>query len=440
MDLFLLPRFKGILVMFIMLLGFQGVSVAQQLARDTLSLTLKDAEALFLKNNMTLIAQHYNIDIAQAQVITARLFQNPQFDYANIFYNPVSKKYLDLSQKNEDNTFNGEYSAGISQLFLTAGKRNKNIRLAKIGVEQATYQFFDLLRTLRFTLRSDFFSIHFQQESEKVYNQEITSLKKILTAFKEQYGKGYISEKEVLRIQSQLYSLQTEYNSLLLNIESTQAEFKLLIKANPNVEIKTSYNYNLDEKEALAAVSYKTLLDSANTNRTDLKIAQANMKFNDMNLKVQKALAWPDITLSASFDKYGSYVTNYNSIGIAFPLPVFNRNQGGIRQAKIAIDQGKVQYQQQQQQVESDVATSYTSAVRLEQLCNNFDSKFRQDYTKLIQEVVKNYLARNIGLLDFLNFYDDYKNNTLLFNGALSDRVTALETLNFVTGTPFFNN
>ena len=412
---------------------------AQQLNPDTLKLTLKDAEDQFIKNNLALIIQHYNIDNAQAQIITARLFQNPQLNYDMIAYNPTTKTFFSLRENSPDITRNGEYAVGISQLFLTAGKRNKNIQLAKVGVEQATYQFFDLLRTLRFTLRSDFFTIYFQQQQEKVYNQEIASLQKILAAFKEQYGKGYIAEQEVLRIQSQLYSLQVEYSSLLLSINGTMAEFKMLIKAPATSKFTLVYNYDLDSKEVLTAVPYARLLDSAYANRTDLKIAKANMAYNDVNLKVQKALAWPDITANAGFDKYGSYQPDFNSVGIAFNLPFFNRNQGAIKQARIAIDQGKQQYQQQQDQVENDIALNYENALTLERLCNNLDPKFKQDYTHLIQEVVKNYTLRNIGLLDFLNYYDDYKNNTLLLNNALLNRVTSLEQLNYVTGTPFFN-
>jgi cobalt-zinc-cadmium efflux system outer membrane protein len=412
---------------------------AQDTPTDTLRLTLKEAEDQFLKNNLSLIIQHYNIDNAQAQIITARLFQNPQLNYNIGAYNPVTKKLFSLNSSEEDITRNGEYSAGISQLFLTAGKRNKNIALAKVGVQQATYQFFDLLRTLKFTLRNDFFSIYFQQQSEKVYNQEITSLQKILAAFKDQYAKGYIAEKEVLRIQSQLYSLQAEYNSLLMNINTTAAEFKMLIKAPARSKFTAVYNYELDGKAILTAVPYQTLLDSAYQYRTDLKIAKANMAFNDVNLKVQRALAWPDVTLSANFDKYGSYIRNYNSLGIAFPLPFFNRNQGAIKQARVAIDQGKEQYQQQQDHVGNDIAVSYENALNFEQFCNSLDPKFKKNYTHLIQEVLKNYTIRNISLLDFLNYYEDYRSNTLLLNNALLNRVIALEQLNYVTGTQLFN-
>jgi len=41
---------------------------------DTLKLSITQAEDLFLKNNLQIIIQRYNIDNASAQVITARLF------------------------------------------------------------------------------------------------------------------------------------------------------------------------------------------------------------------------------------------------------------------------------------------------------------------------------------------------------------------------------
>ena len=40
------------------------------------TLTLKDAGQLFLKQNLSLIAARYDMDIAQAQVLQARLFEN----------------------------------------------------------------------------------------------------------------------------------------------------------------------------------------------------------------------------------------------------------------------------------------------------------------------------------------------------------------------------
>jgi cobalt-zinc-cadmium efflux system outer membrane protein len=414
------------LLLFGILSAFKS-AFAQAPVTDTINITLQQAEDQFLKNNLNLIIQHYNIDNASAQVITARLFQNPDFNISNgIFATQVPNAFA-------------EQNIGLSQLFTTAGKRNKNIQLAKIGVQQAQYQFFDLLRTLKFTLRNSFYTIYFQQQSAKVYDQEISSLAKTLVVFKEQYQKGNIAQKEVLRIQSQLYSLQSEYNGLLTSIDTTSGTFKLLIKAPANSYVKPILNYDLDGKNVLAAVPYQQLLDSAYANRYDLKYTRTLTDYNNLNLKLQKALAVPDVSLSLNYDKLGSYGNNFLGAGVGFSLPFFNRNQGGIKQAQVAIEQSKVQLQNQQNQVERDVSTNYVSALRLEKLYNSFDPQFKADFNHLIQQVFINYQKRNISLLEFLDFYDSFKTNAIQLNNIQLNRVTSLEQINYVTGTPFFN-
>jgi len=422
-------KFVAVLLFQVGFLITGSPAIAQPPSGDTLKLTIKQAGDRFLQNNLRLISQRYNIDNAAAQVITARLFANPDFNFNN------GLRTNDAAQgpAYKDQSFS------ISQLFTTAGKRNKNIRLAEIGIEQAKCQFFDLLRTLKYTLRNDFFNIYFQEQSAKVYSDEINSLSKTLNIFKEQYKKGNVAQKEVLRIQSQLYTLQAEYNNLQVSIDTVQSEFKLLIKAGPGTYIQPLYNYELEGERVVSGVAYQKLLDSAFANRYDLKLAKIAVGYNSMNLQLQKAMAVPDFSLSLNYDKYGNYGTNFLGAGIGFALPFFNRNQGGIKQARIAIDQSKVQFESQQDQLESDLATSYKGALRLEELYNSFDPQFKTDFNHLIQEVFKNYEKRNIGLLEFLDFYDSYKTNTLQLNALQLNRVTSLEQLNYVTGTPFFN-
>ncbi len=425
--IFKIPRFIKLTVV----LGFLCLGAsAQAVQTDTLRLTLPQVESQFLQNNLQLIIQRYDIDNANAQIITARLFPNPDVNFSNGIAGTRDRT-------NGTNPYS-EQTAGISQLIQTAGKRNKNIQLAKIGVQQARYQFFDLLRTLKYTLRSDFYTVYFQEQSSKVYNQEINSLTHILGAFKAQYAKGNIAEKEVLRIQSQLYSLQAEYNGLLSSIDTTQNELRTLLKANPNAYIVPQYNSDTD-KQSVSSVPFQQLLDSAYTNRADLKLAQSQIDYNNVNLQLQKAQAVPDFSLSLGYDRAGSVGQNFLAAGIDFNLPFFNRNQGGIKQARIAIDQSKVQLQNQQDILQNQLTTYYKGALRLEGLYNSFDPNFKQDFNRLIRGVFDNYQKRNISLLEFLDFYDSYKNNTLQLNNLQQSRVNSLEQINFLTGTPFYN-
>lgn len=242
-----------------------------------------------------------------------------------------------------------------------------------------------------------------------------------------------------MRVQSQLYSLQAELANLQVGIDTTETRIRTLTRISTRSYIVPQYKYEGQGKETLSGFPYQQLLDSAYVNRYDLRYAQNAVNYNRLNLELQKALAVPDVTVSLSYDKFGSYIRNYNSIGIGMPLPVFNRNQGIVKQAEIAIDQSNVVLMSSQQRVGNDIDISYKTALKYENVYNTFDPKFRSSYTHLIQEVSKNYANRNISLLSFLDFYDSYKVNSVLLNNIELSRVLSLEQLNLVTGTPFFN-
>ena len=405
-----------------------GQDTLQLSGQDSLRLTMQQAEDSFLIKNLSLIAQKYSIDSARAAVITAKLYDNPEFAYSNAFYNTVSHRF-----------FEPEMSVQLSQLIRLAGKRNKSIELAKSGIAIQEFQFYDLLRTLRYVLRNDFYNIYFLEQSSKLYQLEITSLQKIVPAFEEQVQKGYLANMDVLRIKSQLYTLQAEYDGLQTNIDNIQSELKLLIRVPTNIFIVPFPNISELNKEVVAQTGYQILIDSAMANRPDLKALNATIVFSNNNLRLQKAYAKPDITISANYDRLGSYVQNYNSIGVGFPIPLFNRNQGNIRNAKIQVDVSKVDYESGLDRVKSDVTTNYITALRSEKLLLSFDPKFDADLQHLIAEVFLNFQKKNITMLEFLDFYESYKQNVLQLNQLRFNKMSALEQLNFSIGKILFN-
>jgi len=417
----------------LLLLTLTSNIIRAQYVQDTLKLTIHQAEELFVKNNIQLLAQKYSIDSAKANIITARLFDNPELDASSGLYDQATRKFFDYTYNN------GEVALQLSQLIKTAGKRNKNIQLAKTGVTITEYQFSDLLRTLLYTLRNDFYNIYYLQQTQKVYDVEITSLQKTSTAYADQVTKGNVSQMELLRIQSQLYTLQAELATLQGNIDDVQSEFKLLLRAKATVYVVPGAVVTDDRLQSVSNVAYQSLVDSAYKNRYDLKIATANVTFNQQNLALQKALAVPDLTFNVGYDRLGSYVMNYNSIGVGIPLPFFNRNQGNIKQAKIGIESSQLQLQGTQDAVESQIANAYIGAVRAEQLLTSFDPKFEENNTRLVEEVSKNFEKRNISLLEFTDFYDAYKQNVVQLNNLRFSKMSQLEQLNFTTGTRIFN-
>ncbi len=182
------------------------------------------------------------------------------------------------------------------------------------------------------------------------------------------------------------------------------------------------------------------LIDSAIINRRDLKLAQQTLVFNQQNYSLQKALAVPDITLGAQYDRRGGFVDNATYFTVAVPLPFFNRNQGNIKAAKINIEQSKTSLQLQQDKVVNEVQSAYIKAISTSKMIQSFDPTFIAQLHKLLQSVTENFQRKNISLLEFTDFYESYKSNIVQFNQLRSDKMQAIEALQFSVGKNLFDN
>jgi len=400
------------------------------LAQDTLKLNIKEAEKRFISSNYQLLLAKYEIEQAKADVITAKLFDNPEITHENLLYNHETKRFLETSFAT------GQFNTQISQLFKLAGKRNKSIKLANTAVKLEEFEYFDLIRTLRYQLRSSFFKLHSLQQSAKIYSAQVKALEQLLQASNKQLSLGNIANKDVIRIKSLLYTLQADYHQISTEIDDLTTEIKLLTQIKSDSIIETIVPEN--EKGQIDEIAYTVLLDSAKTNRIDLKSAKTAITYAEQNLKLQKANAIPDVQLSLVYDLKGSYPEKYAGIGISLPIPLFNRNQGEIKKAKIAIEAQQATYDQIENTLSNEVFKAYQNAKRITNLMGNRDQDFNQNYQILIDEVTKNFAKRNISLLEFLDFYESYKENILQYNQLQYERINAKEEINFVTGTNLF--
>jgi len=410
------------------LLCMIALSCTQIFAQDSTHISIQKAEKQFLEKNLQLLAEKYNVAIARAAVIQARLYNNPSVQISTALYNQDQKKFLDISNAT------GQYGIGVQQLIILAGKRNKQIKLAETGTQQAENSFFDLMRTLRFTLRGDFYNVYFLQNSVNAYTTQINTLENLNTAYTDLQAKGVVTLKDAVRIKSLLYGLKAEQTGLSNQLNDAEAELQLLLQNNKTYFIADADSASL--ATAIGQYNLQSLVDSAYNNRYDLKLANNAVTYTQQNYALQKALRVPDLSLGAEFDKRGSYINNASFLNAAIDLPFFNRNQGNIKAAKIGIDQSKIQLELQRQTVENDVQKAYIKMLTTHKMLQSFDPGFRSQFQRLMDGVTDNFLKRNISLIDFTDFVESYKNNVLQLNQLQNDRMQAIEALNFSVGKP----
>ena len=414
--------------LFLLFLLLAGKMCAQQVAG---TLTLKEAEQRFLERNLSLIAERYNIDMAQAQVLQAKLFENPVISLEQNVYNRLNGKYFDFGKE-------GETVVEVEQVIRLAGQRNKQIKLEKINKEIAEYQFEEVMRTLRQELNEKFVEVYFLSKSIAIYEKEVNSLQVLLGGMKIQQEKGNISLMEISRLESMLFSLRKEKNERENDLLTTRGELNLLLNLPEDTQVQLSLDEEVLQQLDLSQLSFADLKAIINE-RPDQKIARSTVNASRANLKLQKSMAFPEFSVKGNYDRVGNFINDYFAIGVSLSVPIFNRNQGNIKAARFSIQQAGVQQEYAANRADMELFTAYTSLEKATQLYQSTNMDLERNFEKLITGVNENFTRKNISLLEFIDYYDSYKETCIQLYEIKKNVFLAMENLNTVVGQNVLN-
>ena len=399
---------------------------------DTLRLTLPQAEQQFFQNNLAVLAQQYNVTVAQAQAVQARLLDNPSlYVEQDVLRRRITRPTV------PEGTVGSEAIVTVQQLFSLAGRRKAAGQVAQQGAVVEQYNLQDLLRNLRYQLRTTFYDLYFKQRTLTAYATEITSLSRTVGLYQTQFEKGNIALKEVIRLRAFLFTLQSERQSLLNDVASDQTDLHVLLRDATGRQYVPVADLGRTRDLTLTGYSEQALIDTALVRRTDLNARRATLQQQNLNLKLQQKLATPDLAIGYTYDKAGSYINNYNALTLGMAVPIFNRNQGNIQAAKAQIAGSQLLVDQQQLIVQSEVHQAYQLAARNDELFRNTD-RDTAPFARLMVGIEQSYAKRILSVVEYLDFFESYKNNLVQLNTLRANRVRAFEQLNFAVGKPVF--
>ena len=399
-------------------------------AQDTLLLTRMQADSLFLKNNLLLLAERFRIDAGQAQLLQAGLRDNPTVSLELSAFNSQRRQVLDVGRQ-------GQKIISVQQLLYTAGKRNKRVALAAEASRLTEYELLDLLRALRFDLRSRFYAVHFQQQTVARYDQQIGIIQTTVNAYQREYDRNNVSLRELLRLKALLFQLNNDRTEILFQLADDQRALRTLLTVDqpirPVVRDNALTRYRIPEQPD------DTLRQIALRSRPDLKAAESLKRQAQLNYNLQRALATPDLRVGGTYDQAGSYIQNYVGLTAQMDVPVFNRNQGAIRAARSQISYQTQLQQQRAMQIGNDVTTALQKIREVERMVQSVEGQFTQQFELLNQGVVTSFQKGNISLLEFVDFVETYNESVRQLNRLKADRVGAYEELNYLIGDDLFD-
>jgi len=402
-------------------------SVKAQVNIDTLKLDMPAAEKIFLQKNLSLLAAGYNVNINEALIKQAKLWDNPVLVTDQNIYDGKFFRH---------NSDYGQVYVQVQQLIRTAGKRTKLAQLAADNTQLAKEQFDDVMRGLRYALQSDFVEINHLLKIKKVYDGEIAQMEKLVYGMNEEFKAGNLSLKDNMRLKALLFSLQNELVNVQSQLMPLQTEVKFLLQDSSQHFIQPQFTYELRDIINYKIPEADSLIAKAKSLRPDAKIAQTQLDFQSHNLVYQKALAKPDITAGPEFDQRNSYVNNYIGLTVSLPLNVFNKNQGNIKSAAFAVKQQAVVKDLQSLKIESEVNNAMQKFLYYQRINNADQLSFSRQYDDLFNNMIKSYQDRQLSLLELIDFIDAYKDSKLKLTDQHNSLIKAAADLNYSVNAP----
>jgi cobalt-zinc-cadmium efflux system outer membrane protein len=400
---------------------------------DTIVLSRNQAEALFLDKNISLISEKLNIDIADAQVIQAKLWPNPTLTIGEInLWSNATAQQLPPLWGNYGKT--QQVNAELEQLIQTAGKRKKLIAMEKVNAEIAKEYFKTFLRSLKIEFRDNLTDLQYNQAQEAVYQKQLSSMQTLLKAYANQVKQGNIGKGEYVRLKASELQYLKEINDLQKENNALQKELKVLMNLPATSFIKLTDEGFVPVNKNIEDINLANLMESAVENRPDMKVLKLGNEYNDNKYKYERAMRTPDVTLGISYDRGASLMNDFVGVGFSLDLPFFNRNQGNIKAAKIAINQGKLLTEEKTLSVQSEVLQAYQDFITTKKLYESADASFEGDLDKLLESYRKNFLQRNTSMLEYLDFVDAYLDNKSILLNSKKDLNKNLEELRYITG------
>jgi cobalt-zinc-cadmium efflux system outer membrane protein len=359
---------------------------------ETLSLTVDEAVALFLRQNLDLLIVQYGIDSAKGLEVTSKLFPNPNLSVD--LTGSTTQSFHDV----------GAVSFRVDQLFELAGKRGYRQESARFGVQSAEAAFVDAVRTLGFAVKDAFYHVLQARQKLELAKQNSANFAEVVKINDLRFKKGAIAEIDLIKLRVQLVDFQNQVIIATQDFLAAQNTLKGLLRVRPIVELVLKGELDYTAR----SLSIETLRPDALTSRPDVLLKTRTVSQKTADLKLARAFRVPDITVGADALAQGPQGPNTPhgyGFGFSVPLPLFNRNQGGILQAEADLRSAQTDLEKTRLQVEIDVENAYRDFTQAQMLVQAYRGGVVNDATEVKDIATKAYQRGGTTILDLLDAF-----------------------------------
>lgn len=341
-----------------------GLFVSLASAQTAITLTPDTAVREALAQNRDLRAAQFTIEMARGRLRQAGLWSNPEIEF----------------EGSDDFLFNSEgergLSTGFEQRFPVAGRLGRAKDVARIDIALAESELRDAQRRLIGEVRQLVYRLMVLQKRIAQQDEVVGKAESLVRVAEERYGAAETSEVDVNLLRVELGRFRAERRLIEIEQKGDAARLYELLGRTPG-PIPTLVG---DLEAALTLQSRAHAITAALEKRPDLAQHRLQADRGSAEERLARAEKWEDWALGlfyeadrARFDEPGSGAPlgvaspereQFLGLRVRIPIPLWNRNQGRIAEARASQNRAKARLSGAELAVRREVETAWFEVER----------------------------------------------------------------------------
>ncbi|MGV0967175.1 TolC family protein [Empedobacter falsenii] len=408
---------------------YTAIPIVLAIQTQAQNVTLDNLEAAFLQKNYALIANKFNVDRIDAEIIQEKLWQNPTLSISEVnlwkTYNVEEQPYLfGKYGKNQ------QISVELEQLIETAGKRKKRVAIKELEKNSALFEYEELLRELKKELRQTYFSLARIQSEKKELQNSVDLFEQMMTQYQRQADLKNVPKADFYRLQTELIGLQKDQ----IELENQEIEYinKLrLLTQNSDLNVNEIDFSRFNSHSKSIPFNTKQLAKEQNI---ALKKQENEINLAEKQLILEKAQRTPDLAFQVNYDRGGNIMRDFIGVGVSIDLPIFNTNKGNIKASEIVLNQQQITKNALHSELDISIDRLQNQISQLDKALIQWKKLNNQEQLTMIDNYKKNLQNKQITLLEFIDFTQAYRESQKAYLDLLENYQNTFEELNYIVG------
>ena len=228
-----------------------------------------------------------------------------------------------------------ELAFDVQQEFEPGGRRRLRTQQAQHGVEASRASVQDALRQLRFEVRRTYMQVVLARADDDVARSTLDDIDRVLALNRARFEQGELSGVELRRLQVERFRFADDSFAAELALRNARSRLLALMNVRPIDEqfdaIDDLLSTPIAAADAVPPETTDIAVGRALVSRPDLDAARRERDRAQAGISLQKALKTPSFFVGAGLIR--DFGTNGLVLTFSVPLPLFNRNEGGVAQA-----------------------------------------------------------------------------------------------------------